>query len=615
MRLDKDGTSKHRLDFGDLDLSGQTEYEGARFIAMAEGATLGNPEPVDKSIVSALLDGSFVTTESHGNREPAFQVWIEAADSFALSAGERILFERCSQPIELGWTPPDGWGPKTIFHAFTSHLAHEFDDMLEVNQLCRSYMLRLVCSPFGFSELEVVDDAILSPDSATVVPISDGSSAAGWSVEPGPANPTVISSGGALLVSERASSGWAADGYQFARYEFSASRALAPVVDLRLTPYIYADVSTPNGSPVFGAAVNGVELAQVAATLLSIEEGVYRYRVTWRSRDAAAGVLRLTATSTTQTRDGLPAQVPTFVIDNVKRADQAPAGIHPGGRQSMRTLEITGSARTAGSVSIEHPETGLGDVLFYVSPELGKAYSPDQSRYVDVATTTVQNNVAASVSGQRFSASGETGVRFNIPADVLPAGAHLLMARVNTFFERTITWTAETVIGGQVIATESGTALSPAAPGDVFSHVELGMVTLPSAELPASSTAVIRITLNANGLQAEELWTFLMNKDSALTEIACGTGAPQPGTSHSRLFLDAPSITNGGRPGLFVGTLADRSDSYHGGALAVSWEVPRFKPPLMRAYVVTPSAPFPLVRFRHRPAWFTHAGPPKRRAA
>lgn len=605
--MDLRASSGHALDFGDLDLTGETPYGGARFYANAEGATLGNPQPVERSIGSSLLDGSFVVTDKHENREPSFQIWIEATDAAQLAYGEKLLFQQCARQIEFGWTPPDGWGPKTVYHAFTSSLTHEFDDMLEM-RLIRSYRLRLVCYPFGFSELEVIDVAVDSVTPSTPVVISDGTSTTGWSVTPGPASPTINSSGGVLVVTNRQSSGSPAEfGYTRGVFEFAATKTFT-ATDFSATEYVTADVEVRDGGPVFSAAVNGVALQQVAMTLLSNTGGNYLYRMTWRCRATAATTLTLSALGYTLTPPGGVPATPTFRIDNVQRSNQVPAGGNSSGRQALRTLEITGSARTPGSAAIEHATSGLGDVIFYTSPELGVGYSPDLSRWADTATFTSVTNEANNVSGKSFLIGMDANGTFDVPAGALPDGPHLLLVKAVVPPEvSSITWTTSTVIGGAVMGTETGVIDTTVDLTDIF---EIGVPTLPSVQVPAESTGVVRVTLRPTGstITVDELWAFHLGEDSAITQVACGAGAPALGTVHNRLFVDSATIANDGREGLFVGTQADRSDAFHAGHFAESWETHRFAPPMIQAFVVTTGAVRPSLTLRHTPAWFTHAG-------
>jgi hypothetical protein len=576
---------------------------------MADGATLGNPEPVDRAVVSSLLDGSFVTTESHGNREPSFQVWIEAPDSIALAYGEKLLFQQCSQRVEFGWTPPDGWGARTVFEAFTSHIQHQFDDLSELLYLRRSYLLQLTCYPFGLSEDEVTDTAVDYAVTPVTTVISDGTSTTGWTPHaPGTATSTVTSSGGSLVVTNWSSSGAVASGYLNATFQFEAVRALSPVVDFTATQYVTADVSVPNANPEFAATVDGIALTQVAATLLSSTGGVYIYRVTWRSRDTSASTLALSAIGTVTVPAWSSYTTPTFVIDNVQRSNQVPVGGNSSRRQLLRSVNVTGSARTTGSASIQHPTAGLGDLTFYTSRELNNGYSPDLSRWLDLTTGASNVAAAGNVSGRSFDSVGGSPIAFNVPATSLPAGPHLLTFRGSTVAAQTITWTASTVVGGVAVNTQTGTANSPG--GGTNSRINLGVVTLPTVDIADGSAAVVRIALQSPAaITVDEAWSYYLGDDAALTQVTCGTGTPALGSVHNRVFLNAPSLLNGGRPQLLVGTAADGSDAYHPGYPAiVSWGSHSFAPPMMTMFVVTSGAVDAQVTLRHRPAWFTHAG-------
>lgn len=598
------------IDFGGLDLTGIEDYDGVLFEAMGDGATLGNPQSVDRSVLSSLLDGSFVVTDSHDNREASFQVWIRASDSAALAHGEKMLFDRCSRPVEFGWTPPDGWGARTVFEAFTSHLEHEFDDLKEINQLVRSYRLRIVCYPFGFSEDEVVDVAVPFTGTPTTTVISDGTSTTGWSTN---APAAVSTSGGKLRVSAYASSSSPADfGYTQSLYDFTASKVLSPVVDFTATEYVTADLAVEYASATFTATVDGSPLQQVSMVLLSQTEVAYTYRVTWRCRDTSASLLTINALGGTLLLAGqFPAGDPTLVIDNVQRSNRVPMIADTTGHKSLRQIAVTGSARTMGSAQIEHETTGLGDVLFYTSNELGTGYDPDLDRWFDPASTSSipDADALSGLSVGLSTASSPDGADWNVPANMLPSGPHLLMLQASSLVGGPLTWTISTVIGSTLMATQTGTVQIEAT-GEDFVLVPMCVATLPTVKIPGEGTAVVRITLSSpQEVRAGGLLSYFIGDGADLTHVKAGAGTPALGSVHSRLYLEAPSLSNDGAPGLFVGVAANGSDGFHPGYPAVqSWGRHPFAPPITLAHVVTTAATFARVTLRHRPAWFTHAG-------
>ena len=588
--------SRHRLDFGGLDLTGGTEYGGARFEALGDGSSLGNPEPVERSIASALLDGSFVVTDSHNNREVSFQVHIVAPDSAALAYGEKILFEQCSRRVELGWTPPDGWGPRTVFEAFTSSLTHQFDDLLEVTQLTRAYSLRLVCYPFGFSEDEVVDVAVVgAPASPSTVTISDGTSATGWTSPDG----TITSSSGALVVPSHVSSiGRTSGGMDSRSHEASARLGLTPA-SFAATPFITADLSAASTRDLRARLVvaNGsyVPFSEVAQP-----DGSVRFSWKLSTLDAASvSALTFVTNVVSEVPAGSAAPTVTVRLDNVTRTNVGPAA-SPSGRESQRYIEVTGSARTPASIAIEHATAALGDVLVYTSPELATGYTPALRNFITSNPNGTTGPGATGVSG--FISTGDNNIVFDVPASSLPAGPHLLMAPLSGYSVSTIK--VSTLIGSTVVNEQ---ILTP--PTTSTGLVPLAVVNLPTVSYPAGSSAKVRITLKGNTplFQFDELWSFYMGEGAELTQVSCGTGTPASGGAANRLFLDAPNINNGGLPAIYMGTAANRSDAYRPTTIT-SWGSHKFCPPQTRLFVVTTGAASPTISLRHRPAWFTHAG-------
>lgn len=597
-----DYESQHRLDFGGLDFTGVEDYEGARFYAMADGATLGNPVPVERSIETALLDGSFVVTESHGNREPAWQVWIEAPDSVALAYGEKLLFEQCARRVEMGWTPPDGWGPRTVYEAFTSSLTHQFDDMLEM-RLVRSYLLRVVAAPFGYSEDEVTDLAVEpAPVTPVTTTMASGTSATGWTSPAG----TVTSDGVSLLVPTGAP-GASLDSYGTTVYYYSTETTFTfTAVNFSATRYVSADVSFRSGSQfsfssapyIYTATIDGAELSVVTSTYLG--SGVTR--LTWQCADSSATTLRIRASFQTTTTSGTFG----FKIANLSRSNVAPSTPTATGRQSLRIVSVTGSARTAGSVAIGHPTQGLGDVLLYTSPELARGYNPDVTPYRVLSGSSVTAD-ATTIAGQYIT----SGKVFEVDAASLPAGPYLIMFRASPDSgtgPREATVSVRSVVGGVEFAEQVLPTVSIPT-GFSMGTYSAGVVTLPLTRFTDESVGSVQIEVDASSVRLDKVWAFYLGEDADLTYVKAGAGTPALGTVHSRLFLDAPTLANDGAPGLFVGTQADRSDAFHPGYPTVqSWGRHLFAPPSVNLFVVTTGAANPSVSLRHRPAWHTHAG-------
>lgn len=141
-------TSTIGLTFGAFDLFG--DGPTYRTETLAEGTDKGSPEPIEVAIRSLLQDGSVLITQGYDNRTVTIRCTIMAADSVALSDGEKDLFAEIGKPNELTYTPADGWSDPTVFDVVTSSLLPVEDDLAEIRGE-RVYVIRLVCRPFGRS--------------------------------------------------------------------------------------------------------------------------------------------------------------------------------------------------------------------------------------------------------------------------------------------------------------------------------------------------------------------------------------------------------------------------------------------------------------------------------
>lgn len=656
--------SLHELDFDGIDFTGRTDYNGLRFYALSDGSTFGNPIPVDREITTALLDGSFVVTDRHGNREPAFQVQIEAADSVLLERGQAMLFASCSRQVLLGWKPCDGWGPRKVYKAFTSHLEHVFDDMDEMNMV-RAFNLRLICDPWAYAENETVTVASTPvPPAPSTVVISDGTSATGWSSPASAAAQPAVSSG-RLAISARTD--YAANTYHDG-WVSEATRTLT-AVDLSATPYITADIKAasqmrlypcpegfegkayqPAGNPKTGPPTYGSGAASTNLTLgindpttwaaayvdgarltLSnykvLADGTVRY--TWFSGDTSASTLRLVAG--TRVADGYnygsSPYAPTgaaagVLLDNVERSNVGP-NASTSGRRLIKTLEVGGSARTTASIMVEHPTQGLGDTLFYSSAALGDGgYSPTTGEYLAAGPTVTADTTAISGNKITSAAAGSLAapIVWNVPASRLPAGPYLVMARARPDVQQTnlqtLSLKVEQVEGATVYGTYTfpvtftlAGGVSPATTWPTLTT--MGAVTLPVQNVPDGSSASVRFTMSlavASPTTArfvvDSLLLFYLGDGSDITRVDCGSGAAALGAAHNRLFIDQPTPFRP-KPGLFVGTLADRSDAYDPGFPAVnSRGIHPILPGANQCFVITVGAQNPTVTFRYTAASF-----------
>lgn len=609
----------HELDFDGLDLTGRTKYgpgSGYRFRALAAEATLGNPVPIERELLSGLRDGSFVVTDGHGNREPGFQIQMIADNSDLLAMAEGDLWPRIGRPVELGWKPPDGWGARTVFEVITSSLTHQFDGKDEL-RLVRAYQIRIVAHPFGFSEDEVVDvvsEAL--PETPVTVTIADGTSATGWTSPDG----AVVAASGRLQVPSSAPSLITTGGTEYDEYyaTMETTKDLDPDVDFTDTMYLTADVKFRYSNQyaftsipyIYTAEVDGLALPLVSYETVPATDYL---RLTWLCNDPDADVVTLKAQCKIY---GSPTA--GLLVDNVERTN-VPPGASSSGRESLRTVTVSGSARTAASIAVEHETEGLGETILYTSKELARGYHPALLRWLDATLTTAVDDDTA-VSGSRVTSTG--GFVFNVPATSLPRGTHLFMisARTTAAVVSKFDWDVVMRIGSHDIAgsTDSGTSEDgvtwDGTTTGPWQIIPIGITTLPPTDVPDSSAALVRITINPTALPDDveigQLWTFYLGDDAAITQIDCGAGTPDVGAIHNRLFLDAPNLRNEGRARAFVGTEADRADAFQATGLAESLDIHDVVPKIMQLYAITAGAPHPKITLRHRPAHFQYAPQP-----
>lgn len=575
-------TSHHRLTLGNLVLSGadlpETSYA---FSVAADDLTWGDAEPIERTIRTLLQDGAVTVADGLNNRTATFLVNVEGPDSQALARGEAALAGELGKPNLLTWSPPDGWGPATVFEVFTSSMDHLADDLREIQQCERVYRVRLVCHPTARAESLTEVAAILQPDvTPASTTIDAGNALTNWN-EIGSA---VLSDGGAYLQ---------VDGGIVREFEWVGS------VNLTGTPYVTLDVAgyVTASDMVF----NGQSATRVATIPVA---GGFR-RSVWRV-DNPGSSTRITFRFETNQ----PAYPISFL--SLLRWDLLP--VMGTGRQKIRTVDVHGSARTQGSLELA-AATSLGDVMVYTWTDTGNGYSP--SMRVNRSGGGTVTGDAALVSGSRENIKG-TPVEFEVPAASLVQGTHLLVARLNFNSATTnaISWTAQVEVGGTPVGQLLQGTRSVAIGSDfaTYRFVVLGRMVLPPSDLPDASSAKVALTIDATlsggatTINLDEAW-LLNTTIGAVTIVKCGTGTAASGGPSRQLWLDTPS-TSHPRPSIFRGHLDDRSDAFFAGANVESWGVHEFVPPVANVLTVTTNAADTEVSYAYYPRFHTHAYDP-----
>lgn len=581
------------LVFGTFDLV-DTHGSAYSVETLAEGTDWGKPQPIEVAIRSLLQDGSIVFTQGYDNREVVVRVIITAPDSAALTDGENALFAEIGRRSTLTYTHPDGFSEPTVFGVITSSLDPLPDDLADVRGQ-RTYVVRMVCAPFGRSAEEVVTPALPASGSSSTTEDS-GSSTTGWT-----GSGTVAVASGQVRNSSASVVGESTDWLQ---------RTFAAPLDTSSTKYLRLDVYQAGhgtrGPYQFDVAADslpvvtadGVALTRVASEVLP--SGLKR--MTYYVPAASVTTLRLSSRSG-DASDEL-AYTRVLGVDQIVRTDVRPSlGT---ARQMLRTLAVPGSASAPATLVLEHATSALGDAILYVFPDDGRGYVPALGNYrTTVGGETVDGTL---VSGKRVML--DTKQFYEIPAASLYDGTHQVIGRIRGSGSGTVTLTtdAQMVLNGtdllpEVEATTTHTLTT------AWRNVVLGNFLLPPPDIGNPDAAKVRVTIiddDTSGVDVDldELWLFNISIGYLIC-VECGTAAPASGGTSKRLFV-LPATAAMPRPRVLRGHAADGSDAFHQGVSA--WMDPILKPPAMGLFTVTSNAENADSSSRMFPHWFTHAG-------
>lgn len=583
--------TRPELQFGTLALvdplatSGDGSYW---FDTYGDDFALGSPQPVNEAIQTLLQDGSKVITTGYDNREVSLTVVVSGSDMDALASGESALFLECSKPNTLTYTPADGYGAATLFEVWTSSLEPVTDDLLEVTQLQRAYKLTLICAPFGGSDIEITTVGVTSSATPSTVVINDASSVTGWTAMSydGDETPYPATAGsGQYVGAVQGDLNLFSEGG--GRYSASGSLIYTPAsaVDMSSTTFLQVDWATSSyarTTDVPRAFADGVELSMVASS--TVPNTPYT-RSTFVCSDASVAEFRIKAPHSYETPDGSSGLLAgDLLVDQLIRTNQAPSSGTL--RQKVSRVAIKGSARTQGSLKIEHPSSALGYTMIHTCPDLGDGYTPDLSRWATGAGTADSSLISGSVRTY-------DGTTYVAPLRMLRPGPYVLVARV-----RASTNGDYVLNGAHVSITDATWRIETLTVMEIADHI---------AGTAFSQTILLDQTAGPAGAEVDEAWLFYIGDDAALTRVDLGTGAPSATGSSNRLFIDT-ATTSRPYPGLWRGTLADKSDARSAVTDSVSWGDHMFAPPSATIFTVTSNALDAQVSLTHRPRWHTHAG-------
>lgn len=616
------------LVLGNFDL---TDWSGMRYntSVIAEGTSRGGPTSIDVAVQSWLQDGSVVITQGYDNREVSLRVRLRGPDLLDLAKCEAALFAELGKPNLLTWTPPDGFGPPSVFEVVTSSMVEAPSAEGDLAEMAafpwRTYNLRLVCKAFVRSVDEVVAEAIgagnlTSLPAPVTVTVDDGSSTSGWSgtyhyiID----NGTVIESAASTVSVISGSINSLTPAYTYhdpTPYFVQVEAYRAGTVDVSTLKQMVVRWRWDSSDGDLGSwfAQNFRLLVHTAANpgvavLLQQVSGVktpgraefvdaiFQIPASMTSIVAIRPVVNLT-TGNRNLGQQQSVNVDSITLNNANTTVSTP-------RQLVRTVDVAGSARTQGTVEIMHNTSALGDVLFYSWPEIDEVYSPPLRQYrtsgAGVTTDT------ALVSGARENLVGGSVV-YDIPVANLPKTSHLLMLRLGGADTlTTLSWSATTRIG----SNDVGPTVSGSLDLDLdvaYKLFPIAKIDLPTRAVGASSAAKVRITLSAtvavgSTANIDEGWLF--SSIGRLLQASCGTGLPASGGPSNRMWVSPATLTEP-RPSVRVGNLASGSDARFPDFLR--WQFPEFKPPLTNVFTVTTNALDAAVTLKHFPTWHSHA--------
>lgn len=590
-----------QLTFGAVNLIGtdaELAANGYRFEALGDNATWGNPLPIDQKVISWLQDGAIIARTGYDNREMFIRVQVVGEDSNKLAVAEGLLVTEVGKANLLTWTPPDGDGEPCVFSVVMSTLEFDFNDIDEVReQRVRTYGLKIVAEPF----VRAVDVITVSSPAPTVTQaitvVDDCTATTGWAWQSQPAGgsqstgtPTVV---GGTYIGKGFSDVSTAVATRIALVRTGLSQSLTG------TPYIRVDVA-PASQFVWTSRALGTTGPTFKLNGLDVSIAAQEGYVYWLD---ASSVSVTTLTSVAITIQVIGNQTTNSVTLNVADISRSNVlGTQATNRQLSRTLSIAGSARTQGSLSLADASDALGDVLVYTTPTVPGLATPNLRQFLVLSGTETPD--ASTVSG--FNSEMNIAHRFDIPAENLQAGGHVFMARI-TGLTATETFVARTYSrqgSSDLLPYQPSQSVTADFTSGEYKILQFGIFNLPTHQMGSDGIVRMQIDAVSDDWLVDEAWLFNI-ETGRLTWVEAGAGTPAAGGPSNRLWLDAPTLANPS-PGVYLGTEADRSDSFHAGAELVKFEDHQFAAGSMNVTTVTTESTTADLEFSHAPRFFTH---------
>lgn len=496
---------------------------------------IGEPDMIVESLTSQLADGDIERTVRHGNRTYVLPIYIEGPTLADVADAEALLrAELRSSGLTLTHNPGDSWAVDSVYEVQTARMSPSRDDTHE-SHLIRKWTLTLTCAPFARSAGLTTVETLPVPVSPTTTTFDTCDSATGW---------TATVNGAAVAVDLAWEAGSVSVKETLAPGPQTLTLTRTGAVDFTPTRYLVADIgyySSLGALPVTCVA-DGSVLPLLEQRLIA--PGSYRYTYDSGGVDAAS----LTFSSYTEP------DYADLKIRSLVRTDMPPA-ITP--RQLLRTLEVGGTERTAGSLKISAPDgtSALQLVLVSSWPENGSGFAPPLRRWRVGGNTETPN--AGTFSG-KAEPLGPAYSYFDVPIASLPPGTYQLMALMRASVAGS--YNVESVIQsrhngvtlGETTWGTGGTETVSFPFANDWKLVPMGVYGAPIVAAKAGEFRILIKTPGTTVVDYDEAWLFPVDDDCALSAIL----TPEP-----HLWLDSPDLTSR-VPKTWEGEEADKSDGH-----------------------------------------------------
>jgi hypothetical protein len=579
---------------------GQLELTNYPFSVLRGTADAGAPQNVASIIDSDLLDGDVSQVTHVSNRTYSLSVLIEETDGEALARAEALLIGECSKWFnELQVVPGDGFGATCCFQVFEPQVTFVPDEDFEWAGF-RRYDIAWPCLPFALAETTETFGVATPPAPDPAVLVNAGTTLVGVSYPSVPdynRGSVALSGSGDLRLSRVVSNGYSGNQWGLV---FDLTGKTTGAADH--TTYFYVDArpettSLYNSPLVLWLSASGNPLdRQWPIVSLALGNGYVRSVFVIDQDVTSATIFGFFPSAAA----GGYANV---LIDQVWLDGDLP---RPSGSEQVLTAQIKGSARATGSLLVSHSAAGLGRTIVYSAPELASGYAPPIRRFQTVSgATLLRSGVPAFFSTTWTKLNSTT---FEIPASALPSGPFVLMGNLYaaSAFNGSVPWTAQVKINGALV----GPVQTASAPVSIASTKDglfsLGGQVLPPMEVGAGASVVITFGTISTDLYFDDLFLLYQGDDTSLTIVECGSGTPALGSVHNSLWLESPTVANGGLPKILVGVDQDRVSAISGYPFASSWEVPPMPPGPLSVFIATAAVTAPDLSGTYRPAFHTH---------